>query len=394
MRLQQPDNTPSYVKELCLETFLFPVIFLILFAVFAVPMGVANALNTMMNTAYRLLIDTVLYITAVCVLMGAVSALLSEFGFVALVNRLLHPLMRPIYHLPGVAALGVLTTFLSDNPAILSLSEDSRFRHYFKRYEFPALTNLGTSFGMGMIVCTYMYSLSPLMKQSLGRAVGAGLLAALLGSVISTRLMLKFTKNYYGEHADELLKSEGESEIPDDMRPIRNGGIGSRVISAVLDGGKSGVKLGLSIIPGVLIICTIVLMLINGPSADGSFTGAAYEGIHLMPDLAGKIDFILKPLFGFHNPEAIGVPVTALGSAGAALSMTASLASLGKIFPSDIAVFTAMCMCWSGYLSTHASMMDSLDCKPLIGKAIFSHTVGGLLAGIVAHWLYILFTLI
>ncbi len=394
MRLQQPDNTPSYVKELCLETFLFPVIFLVLFAVFAVPMGIANALNTMMNTAYRLLIDTVLYITAVCVLMGAVSALLSEFGFVALVNRLLQPLMRPIYHLPGVAALGVLTTFLSDNPAILSLSEDARFRRYFKRYELPALTNLGTSFGMGMIVCTYMYSLSPLMKESLGRAVFAGLLAALLGSVISTRLMLKFTKSYYGEHADELMKGEEESDVPEGMRPIRNGGIGSRVISAVLEGGKSGVKLGLSIIPGVLIICTIVLMLINGTAADGTYTGAAYEGIHLLPDLAGKIDFLLKPLFGFRNPEAIGVPVTALGSAGAALSMTASLASLGKIFPSDIAVFTAMCMCWSGYLSTHASMMDSLDCKPLIGKAIFSHTIGGLLAGIVAHWLYILFTLL
>jgi hypothetical protein len=36
-------------------------------------------------------------------------------------------------------------------------------------------------------------------------------------------------------------------------------------------------------------------------------------------------------------------------------------------------------------------MMDSLDCKPLIGKAILSHTVGGIFAGIAAHWLFMLF---
>jgi hypothetical protein len=38
-------------------------------------------------------------------------------------------------------------------------------------------------------------------------------------------------------------------------------------------------------------------------------------------------------------------------------------------------------------------MMDSLECKPLIGKAILSHTAGGLCAGIAAHWLFVLFSL-
>ena len=31
--------------------------------------------------------------------------------------------------------------------------------------------------------------------------------------------------------------------------------------------------------------------------------------------------------------------------------------------------------------------------KPLIGKAILSHTIGGLCAGIAAHWMYVLLTL-
>ncbi len=383
----------SFVKELCPETFIFPLCFAAFLALFVSQMGLANAINTIMNTAYRLLIDTVLYITAVCVMMGAVSSLLSEFGFVSLANRLLQPLMKPVFNMPGAAALGVVTTFLSDNPAILTLTEDNRFRRYFRKYQFPALTNLGTAFGMGLIVCTYMYSLSPSMGTSLGKAVATGLAGALIGSVVSTRLMLRFTRSYYGEHADDHELAEGESPVPENMRPIRNGGIGSRMMAAVLDGGKSGVKMGISIIPGVLVICTIVMMLIDGPSASGEYTGAAYEGIRLLPLLASKIDFILKPLFGFASHEAIGVPVTALGAAGAALSLTASLVKQGLLLPNDIAVFTAMCMCWSGYLSTHASMMDSLECKPLIGKAILSHTAGGLCAGIAAHWLFVLFSL-
>ena len=39
-------------------------------------------------------------------------------------------------------------------------------------------------------------------------------------------------------------------------------------------------------------------------------------------------------------------------------------------------------------------MMDSLRCKELIGKAILSHTLGGLCAGVAAHWIYMLFAVI
>lgn len=382
----------TYKKELGVETFVFPILFVAFFALFAAKMGLANTLNTMMNTAYRLLIDTVLYITAICVIMGAVSALLSEFGFVSLANRLLRPMMGPVYGLPGAAALGVVTTFLSDNPAILALTEDQYFRHYFKRYQFPALTNIGTAFGMGLIVCTYMYSLGPSIGEGMGLPVVLGLIGAVLGSIVSTRLMLVFTKKYYGDKADEPFLVAGEREVPANMRPVRNGGVGSRLINAILEGGHSGVKMGVSIVPGVLVICTLVMMLICGPAENGEYTGAAYEGIRLLPNLAGKLDFILKPMFGFSSPEAIGVPVTALGAAGAALSLTSSLVRQGLVHGGDFAVFTAMCMCWSGYLSTHASMMDSLGCQELIGKAILSHTLGGIVAGVSAHWLYVLIT--
>ena len=189
-----PGSKIYYKKELGLETFIFPVIFFGFFALFATQMGLENTLNTMMNTDYRMLIDTVLYLTAICVIMGAISELLSEFGFVSLANRLLQPLMKPLFGMPGAASLGIVTTFLSDNPAILALAEDNNFRRFFRKYQFPALTNLGTAFGMGLIVCSYMYSLSPAMGQPLGLAVIIGVVGAVIGSLISTRLMLGFTK--------------------------------------------------------------------------------------------------------------------------------------------------------------------------------------------------------
>ena len=108
------------------------VIFLAVMAIFVVPMGLANALNTMMNTAYRLLMDTSFYIMALAVLAGAISTLLSEYGVIELFNRILSPLMRPLYGMPGAAALGIMTTFLSDNPAILTLADDKEYRRFSK----------------------------------------------------------------------------------------------------------------------------------------------------------------------------------------------------------------------------------------------------------------------
>ncbi len=380
-------------KEIGPENFIFIGVFIAFFAVFVCKMGMMNTINTLMNTAYSLLIDTVLYLTAICVLMGAVSALLSEFGVVSLANRLLDPLMMPLYGLPGAASVGVVTTFLSDNPAILSLADDHYFKSLFKKYQFPALTNLGTSFGMGLIVCTYMLSLSNISKESYSLAVLVGLLGAVIGSIVSTRIMLRFTVKLFGRE-EEMIPHAPVSSVAQRTRPIRQGSVSTRFLGALLDGGMTGVKMGVSIIPGVLIICTLVMMLTNGPSADGTYTGAAYEGIRLLPALADKCSFILEPLFGFSSPEAVGVPITALGAAGAATSMTAQLVTAGLASSGDIAVFTAMCMCWSGYLSTHVSMMNSLNCNELISKAIISHTIGGLCAGIAAHWIYVLLSIL
>lgn len=49
-----------------------------------------------------------------------------------------------------------------------------------------------------------------------------------------------------------------------------------------------------------------------------------------------------------------------------------------------------MGMCWSGYLSTHVGMMDALNVRQLVNRAILSHTIGGIVAGTTAHYIYVL----
>ena len=483
--------------------------FVVFFSIFAIPMGLGNALNTLMNTAYNLLTGTVFFIMAIAVIAGAVSELLTEFGVVALLNKLLSPLMGPLFGMPGASALGIVSTYLSDNPAILTLADDKKFRRFFKAYQIPALTNLGTAFGMGLIVTSFTLGMGSSMKGNVFLAALCGNLGAIIGAVISTRIMLHFMKKAYGT---ELPALDEEIEEEEEAHHSHHKGF-LHVLDALMEGGKKGVDMGLAVIPGVLIVCSFVMMLTNGrpasqykyvkiqhetlsggfistelieipdsgnyilriqpdssiaywdrkspadvepsysytngrtfaedeeifvklpPSGFGDYAtnyslilykadestsitiplskvedgegrefrgtipkepyrGNAGEGVAVLPWLANLLSFLLTPLFGLTSAEAIAVPVTALGSAGAALGLIPGLAKSNLIQVSDMAVFTAICMCWSGYLSTHVSMMEVLGCREHTGKAILSHTIGGLCAGFAAHWLYVSLSLL
>lgn len=382
------------IKGSNMETLVFLVIFIGFFWLIGSKMGLTNMLNTILNTAYDLLMNTVLYIVAIAVITGGLSGLLTEFGVVDALNKILSPLMKPLYGLPGAAIVGVMTTYLSDNPAILTLAKDKNFSCYFQKYQLPALTNIGTAFGMGMIITTFMMGIkNPDGGTFIAEAV-IGNLGAVVGSIVSTRLMLARTKKEFGVNKDLAVGTTASSSGRSYKREIREGNAANRFINAMLEGGKSGVSLGIAIIPGVIIICTFVLLLTKGPSEDGTFTGASYEGVAVLPLLAEKLHFILKPLFGFSSAESIVVPVTALGSAGAAIGLVPELVENRLAAGNDIAVFTAISMCWSGYLSTHVAMMDALNFRKLTGHAILSHTIGGICAGVSAHLIYLIFSVI
>ena len=90
----------------------------------------------------------------------------------------------------------------------------------------------------------------------------------------------------------------------------------------------------------------------------------------------------------------IAFPMTALGAVGASLGLLPTFNTIGILDGNAIAVFTAIGMCWSGYLSTHTAMLDTLGFRKAIPKALSAHTVAGLCAGIIAHFLWLLFSLL
>lgn len=380
-KTKKKSSSPALNGVICL------VIVIGFFTYLGVSMGMANMLNTVMKTAHDLLINTVFYLMSICVLMGALSRLFAEFGVVSILEKLLRPLMKPLFNLPGVASLGAVMTFLSDNPAIISLSKDKRFSKYFKKYQLISLTNFGTAFGMGLIVIVFMMG-QGFFKESL-----IGLFGAFCGCIVSTRLMQRFTlkafPQYLTEKACEGIEEEEAEEKEEEKKSLF-----TRILDSLLDGGRSGVEVGMSIIPGVLIISTFVMILTFGPSASGAYTGAAYEGVEILPWLADKIDFVFKALFGFNDPHLVAFPITSLGAVGAALSLVPNFVANGWADGNAIAVFTAIGMCWSGFLSTHTAMLDSLGYRELTPKAILAHTIGGLAAAFAAHWSYVLVSLI
>ena len=289
------------------------VIVFALFALIGSKMGVPHMLNTIMKTAHDLLLNTCFYLMAICVITGAIGKLFVEFGVVKLLERLLRPLMRPLFNLPGVASLGAVMTFLSDNPAIISLAQDKRFSSYFKKYQYISLTNFGTAFGMGLLVIVFM------VGQGFYAEPFIGLIGAFCGCIVSTRLMQRFVVKAYPKFAEENA-TEGKF-IAKEEEVVEEKSMFIRILNSLLDGGRTGVDVGIAIIPGVLIISTLVMIMTFGPGADGVYNGEAYEGIELLPYLAGKINFVFDWLFGFQDPHLVAFPITALGAVGAALGL-------------------------------------------------------------------------
>ena len=375
-----------FLRRSSIEALVFLALFAAVSFALGSRMGSGNLLNTIMNTAHNLLLNTVFYLMGITVLTGALSKLLSEFGVVKLLEKILRPLMKPLYNLPGAAALGGLMTFLSDNPAIIAFAKDKTFSSYFKKYQLLSLTNFGTAFGMGFVVIITMISF--------GHAGGAlvGLFGAFCGSIISTRIMQRSCLKSFPE-LDAPVQEGAVAEDVAEEQEEKKDSIFLRFLNAILDGGKNGVELGLAIIPGVLIITTMVILITFGAGPEG-YNGAANQGVPILPWLAGKIHWVFEWLFGFNDMRLIAFPMTALGAVGASLGLLPTFNQAGILDGNAIAVFTAIGMCWSGFLSTHTAMLDTLGFRKAISKALGAHTIAGLCAGVIAHFVYLLVSLL
>ena len=72
----------NFLQQRRYEAIVFLFVFFGIFGYMGSTMGVSNMLNTIMNTAWDLLMNTVFYIMGITVLSGALGKLLIEFGVV------------------------------------------------------------------------------------------------------------------------------------------------------------------------------------------------------------------------------------------------------------------------------------------------------------------------
>ena len=385
-------KNPLIKKEVSTETFVFGIILLAALVYLCVTMGVSNFAACLMATAFDLLINTCFYIMAIAVIMGTLGALFTEFGITALINKVLSPLMKPLFGVPGCFSLAAVACFLSDCPAGIPFVNDPGFARYIKRYQAVAVNNIGYCFGMNLIVSTYFLA----KGEEFIPAVIIGNIACLIGGIVAVRIMLHFAIKQYGKEADALDFLEGEtseSHFTPGERKVRPGSVMDRILMCINEGGKNGVKLGMDIIPGVLVICTIVMMLTFGPSTiDGVevYTGAAYEGVALLPKLGEMLSFILTPLFGFSSAECISLPLVSLGAVGSAMGLAGTLFDQGLATVHDIATFIGIGCCYAGFLGGVAFMMEAVHAKELTLKCALAQAIGGIVAGVIANYAYVL----
>ena len=105
------------------------------------------------------------------------------------------------------------------------------------------MTNLGTAFGMGLIVSAFMISQAK-FGESFIVAVLIGNIGAFIGSIVSVKLMLTNTKKVYGVDEPAVNNAAYSYDVMK-FREIREGSVFQRFLEAILDGGKVGVDLGL-----------------------------------------------------------------------------------------------------------------------------------------------------
>ena len=109
-----------------------------------------------------------------------------------------------------------------------------------------------------------------------------GLLGAVIGCIVSTRLMQYFICKEYPsfKEQDAVVEShainENQEETDNGQKAPETGFV--KVLNALLDGGKSGVEIGLAIIPGVLVISTFVMMITFGGSTVTDASGNRFAG--------------------------------------------------------------------------------------------------------------------
>lgn len=99
----------------------------------------------------------------------------------------------------------------------------TKVQEIFQKYQLAGLTNLGTAFGMGLIVVVTMSSVKVVDGGSVALAVIVGVIGAIIGSVLATRLMLHKSAKLFGKDAEASSDGAANFDVLR-QREVRQGG--------------------------------------------------------------------------------------------------------------------------------------------------------------------------
>ena len=93
-----------------------------------------------------------------------------------------------------------------------------------------------------------------------------------------------------------------------------------------------------------------------------------------------KVIILTRAFIWIRQSVVLSLPLTSLGAAGASIAGAKTLADAGLLTSHDMTVYFAIGYSLVGFLSTHASISDSLGMREITTKAMLSHLIGGVIA--------------
>ena len=196
-----------------------------------------------MHTAHDLLLNTVFYLMGICVVTGAIGRLFVEFGVVKLLENILRPLMRPLFNLPGVAALGATMTFLERQPRHHLPLAGPPFLPLFQEIPIHLADQLRNRFRDGA-AGHGVHGRAGLLHRA-GHRPFRRLLR--LHRVDSPHAVFRHQGLPSFAVEDAVVNRAGKLE--EEEEKVETKSVFIRTLNSLLDGGRTGVDVGIAIIP-------------------------------------------------------------------------------------------------------------------------------------------------
>ncbi|AMO55500.1 membrane protein [Endozoicomonas montiporae] len=217
------------------------------------------------DTGGMVLFDLLPTLFSVFLFAGLLLPLLMNFGLLELLGTLLTKVMRPVFGLPGRAAINCIASWLGDGSVgVLMTSKQYETSHYTQR----EAAVIGTTFSMVSIT----FSLVVIAQVGLEHMFGAFYLTVCLAGVVAAIIVPKLPP--LSNKKDQYLSGE-PLKVDDEQIPAGQGAISWGVENAIKkatatenhpakvfsEGMKNAIDMVFGVLPVVMAIGTVALII-------------------------------------------------------------------------------------------------------------------------------------